>query len=244
MSDSPVSTPTAPPPSKRSRFSVSRLLQSKDPERRAPEEYQQLVKDHYDGPAGWFTLITGYLTGHEALAGRLFRPEQFDLRGCKRILDAGCGNGRYLRFMLRRADEDAMLVGCDLSEGMLRRARTRLKSDRPFLLSADITRLPYRDASFDAVVCGWVLEHLPDPVPGLRELARVLAPGGKLLILTTETTWLGAISSRCYHSRTYRRSELRDACAKAGLTWEREIWWSRLHQWLEGGGIVVQLRNR
>ena len=190
-------------------FRLSRLLQSKDPERRDPDEYQEFVKGHYDGPYGWFTVVMGYLNGHESLAGRLFEPGAFDLTGCKRILDAGCGNGRYLRIMLKQADADAQLVGFDLSQGMLRRARNRLKSDRPQLLAADLTRLPYRDAAFDALVCGWVLEHLPDPAIGLRELARVVKPGGKILLLTTEDSLLGAISSRFYHSRTYRRADLR-----------------------------------
>ncbi len=45
---------------------------------------------------------------------------------------------------------------------MLRRARNRLKSSRPRFVVADLTRLPFADASFDCVTCGYVLEHLPD----------------------------------------------------------------------------------
>src|SRR5262249_15376750 len=164
------------------------------------------------------------------LAGRLIRPRTFDVRGCKRILDAGCGNGRYLRWIERRADADALLAGCDLSSTMLRRARHRLRSDRAMLLAADVSHLPFKDHLFDAVVCGWVLEHLPDPVLGLRELARVLRPGGKLLLLTTERTIPGAVCSRFYHCRTIRRAELRAACAAVGLAWVRELWWSRFHK--------------
>ena len=52
--------------------------------------------------------MTGIITGHEALAGRLLRPGGFDVRGCKHILDAGCGNGRYTRFLLEQADPDAV----------------------------------------------------------------------------------------------------------------------------------------
>ena len=75
-------------------------------------------------------------------------------------------------------------------------------------MAADITRLPYPDAFFDAIVCGWVLEHLPDPRLGLRELARVLQPKAKILLMVTEDTLLGSVCSRMWHCRTYNRHEL------------------------------------
>ena len=206
-------------------------------------DYRRFIQSHYDGPAGALTAVTGYLTGHESLAGRLIRPGAFDVRGCKRILDAGCGNGRYSRFLLRQADADALLTGFDLSQQMLARARKRLASARIGLVAADLTRLPYADASFDAVVSGWVLEHLPDPRPGLRELARVLKPGGKLLLLTTENTFTGRWCSRLWHCRTYTRAELRQVCAECGLGWGRELWFSPLHARLKLGGIIVELRR-
>jgi ubiquinone/menaquinone biosynthesis C-methylase UbiE len=145
--------------------------------------------------------------------------------------------------LLKRADPDAFLTGCDLSATMLRRARRRLRSDRPLLLAADVCHLPYQESSFDAVVCGWVLEHLPDPILGLYELARVLRAGGKLLLLTTERTIPGAVCSRFYHCRTIRRTELRAACAAVGLTWHRELWWSQFHKLAKLGGIVVELQR-
>jgi ubiquinone/menaquinone biosynthesis C-methylase UbiE len=222
---------------------LNRWLQSKLPERADPVRYNQLVRETYDGPAGWFTLITGYLTGHEPLARRLIRPEAFDVRGCKRILDAGTGNGRYLRILEQRADADALIVGCDLSLGMLRRAAKRVKTGRPLLVQADVTRLPYPDECFDAIIFGWVLEHLPNPLAGLRELARVLRPNGKMLLMTTEDNTLGAICSRVYHCRATSRIQLRRWCTQAGLVWHREWWWSRLHQALRLGGIVVELRR-
>jgi ubiquinone/menaquinone biosynthesis C-methylase UbiE len=206
-------------------------------------EYRSFIRDHYDGVAGALTAVTGLLTGHEALAGRLIRPDGFDVRGCKRILDAACGNGRYSRFLLRRADPDAVLTSFDLSHRMLLRARERLHSDRVSHAVADLTRLPYADGGFDAVVCGWVLEHLPDPRSGLRELARVLAPGGKLLLLCTEDTFTGRWCGRMWHCRTYKRDELRKACGECGLRWERELWFSRLHRALGLGGIIAELRR-
>ena len=144
-------------------------IESKQQQRRSFADYRRFVRDHYDGLPGALTAVTGVVTGHEALAGRLIRPAAFDVRGCKRILDAGCGNGRYTRVLLRHADADAVITSFDISHNMLHRARARLKSERVSHVSADLTRLPYPDAFFDAAVCGWVLEHLPDPRPGLAE---------------------------------------------------------------------------
>jgi ubiquinone/menaquinone biosynthesis C-methylase UbiE len=116
-----------------------------------------------------------------------------------------------------------------------------LKHTRATHVAADITRLPYLDASFDAIICGWVLEHLPDPRPGLRELARVLKPGGKVLLMTTEDTFLGSVCSRLWHCRTYNRAVLKKVCEESGLCWQRELWFTKLHAVAKLGGIVVEL---
>jgi 2-polyprenyl-3-methyl-5-hydroxy-6-metoxy-1,4-benzoquinol methylase len=218
-------------------------LESSEPRRRSFDAYRRFIQNHYDGLPGALTAVTGLLTGHEALAGRLIRPGAFDVRGCKRILDAACGNGRYSRFLLRHADADALITSFDLSPRMLLRARARLKNERVSHAVADLTCLPYADTSFDAVVCGWVLEHLPDPRLGLRELARVLQLGGKLLLLSTEDTLTGAMCSRLWHCRTYNRGELRHVCGECGLRWESEMWFSSMHRLLKLGGIIVELRR-
>jgi SAM-dependent methyltransferase len=217
------------------------VLESKDPERRSFADYRRFIQQHYDGLPGKLTALTGLVTGHEALAGRLIRPGGFDVRGCKRILDAGCGNGRYTHFLLQQADADALVTAFDYSQNMLKRARDRLRTGRVTQVAADLTRLPYGDDVFDAVVCGWVLEHLPDPRPGLRELARVLRPAGTLLLLSTEDTFTGALCSRLWHCRTYNRAELKNLCHECNLEWHRELWFSRLHAWLRLGGIIVEL---
>jgi SAM-dependent methyltransferase len=218
-------------------------LESKQPARKPLSEYKDFVRDHYDGPAGALTAVTGVLTGHDVLAGKLIRAAGFDVRGCKHILDAGCGNGRYSVHLLKTADADATLTAFDLSQGMLARARKRVGSERVAFAAADVTKLPYRTGAFDAAICGWVLEHLPDPRPGLRELARVLQPNGKLLLMCTEDTFFGAWCSRLWHCRTYNRRELRGACAECGLGWERELWFSALHRKLKLGGITVELKK-
>src|ERR1700720_3788407 len=124
------SSSTDPAVSVPTRSGLGAALESREPQRRPFLNYRRFVQDHYDGLPGKLTAVTGLLTGHEALAGRLIRPGAFDIQGCKRILDAGCGNGRYSRFLLRQADPDALLTAFDYSQGMLQRARDRLHSDR------------------------------------------------------------------------------------------------------------------
>ncbi len=231
-------------PNSTSRSPLVSALESKEFSRREFHDYKRFITNHYDGIAGNLTRFTGVVTGHGVLAGKLFRPSTFDLRGCKRILDAGCGNGRYTKYILRHSDDDALITAFDLSQSMLRRARRHLKSPRVTHVSADLTRLPYENGFFDAVVCGWVLEHLPDPRPGLGELSRVLNPGGKLLLMTTEDTVLGAFCSRMWHCRTYNRKELIGACEESGLSWVKPIYFTGLHKFLRLGGIVAELRKR
>lgn len=233
-------SPLAAPLARRLR----RLLESRRPQRQSFSEYRRFIQHHYDGLAGTLTGLTGLLTGHEALAGRIIHACAFDIRGCKRILDAGCGNGRYTRFLLKQADADALITAFDLSQRMLQRACKRVASARVSFVAADLTRLPYASATFDAVVCGWVLEHLPDPRPGLQELARVMKPGARLLLMATEDTLTGLFCSRMWHCRTYNRTELRRLCHECGLQWERTFWFSPLHALFRLGGILVQLRRQ
>src|SRR6516225_491460 len=98
------------------RKGIKGALESKKLRRQSFADYRRFIRGHYDGLAGKLTGFTGLVTGHEALAGRLIGPRAFDIRGCKHILDAGCGNGRYTRFLLRQADSDAHITCFDLSQ--------------------------------------------------------------------------------------------------------------------------------
>lgn len=95
-----------------------------------------------------------------------------------RILDAGCARGRFLR---RLADSGAELFGVDLTEAFL--AAARRNAPGAGIAGGSLTRLPFADDVFDAVYCIEVLEHLPDTAAALGEMARVLKPGGTLLVI-------------------------------------------------------------
>jgi ubiquinone/menaquinone biosynthesis C-methylase UbiE len=131
----------------------------------------------------------------------------------------------------------------DLSRQMLRRARNRLKSSVPTFVTADLSSLPFADAAFDGITCGYVLEHLPDPRMGLAELARVLKKGGRMFLLTTEDNFSGAWTSRLWCCRTYNRRELMKLCESLGLGWKNELWFTKVHRAIRAGGICVEIEK-
>ena len=220
---------------------INRLLENRLISRVGFPEYRDKVRDVYDGPQGAILAACSMLSLHTPLGNRLFRERKFDLRGLRNILDVGSGAGQISQHLLKYADPQAKLACFDLSPEMVRRARSRLKSNRPHYLVADLTRLPFADASFDCVTCGYVLEHLPDPGVGLAELSRVMMPGAKMLLLTTEDNFSGAWVSRLWCCRTYNRRELFRICQGLGLHWEKELWFTPVHKVLRAGGICVQI---
>lgn len=94
-----------------------------------------------------------------------------------RLLDVGCGPGTITAAAAARG---AHATGIDLADGMLALGRER--HPHVELLAGDAEELPFPDATFHAVVGGFVLNHLPDPEAALAEVARVIARGGRLAI--------------------------------------------------------------
>ncbi len=232
------------PKTARPKKTVNELLEH-DLHRRLPyEEYRDKVRDVYDGPQGAMLTAFSALSLHTPLGDRLLKERKFDLRGSKDILDVGSGAGQIASHLLKYADSDARITCFDLSGHMVRRARRRLKSSRPNYLVADVTCLPLADATFDCVTCGYVLEHVPDPQAGLSELARVMKPGARMLLFTSEDTFGGACTSRMWRCRTYNRRELERTCQSLGLAWTHELWFSRIHQLFRAGGICVAMQKQ
>lgn len=209
---------------------------------RSYEQYRESVKQHYSGIAGRFLRSCSIVSLHEPLARVFFRRGKFPLAGCKQILDVGSGAGQLLTHLLKNIDRDAHVTATDLSQKMLERTAKRFNDPRVTYVSADLAQLPFEDATFDCATCGWVLEYLPDPEPGLKELARVVKPGGRILLQVTESTVFGAMSSRLWKCRTFDRDELEGECQRAGLHWERELWFTPVHRMLKLGGIIVDVR--
>jgi ubiquinone/menaquinone biosynthesis C-methylase UbiE len=223
---------------------LKRLIENDLIRRVSDEEYRKKVRRVYGGPQGALLSTASMLSLHIPLGERLFRKRKFDLRGMTSILDVGSGAGQLAQHVLKYCDADTKLCCVDLSQPMLERARVRLKSVRPTFVTADIVRLPFPSNSFDGVTCGYVLEHLADPRPGLMEIARVMKPGGRMLLLVTEDSVAGAWTSRLWCCRTHNRRELMQICADAGIPCRQELWYTRMHEAMRAGGICLELQKQ
>ncbi len=99
----------------------------------------------------------------------------------KRVLDAGCGDGTYA---IAATERGALVTGVDLSEHMLAaaRARSAARGVAVNCRQGDVMALPFPDSSFDLAMAITLLCLAPDPRGAVRELSRVLVPGGRLVI--------------------------------------------------------------
>lgn len=121
--------------------------------------------------------------GMREIAGRLIKSLDGEGNGM-RVLDAGCGTGGAMAWV-REVLGASPVIGVDISRHALEFCRGRQVG--PQLLQASVLQLPFRDASFDLLLCHDVLQHLPtDGLDGhaLGEMHRVLRPGGLLLLGT------------------------------------------------------------
>jgi len=161
-----------------------------------------------------------------------------------RLLDLGCGAGRHMHAVYYGAR--CHVVGVDLNLDDLIRARDgfgalpdmELQSGRAFSLArGSALALPFADASFDRIICSEVLEHIPDYEAALRELKRVLKPGG-ILAVSVPRAWperiCWALSDEYHnepggHIRIFREAMLRQSVENRGLTFLRRHFAHGLH---------------
>ena len=135
----------------------------------------QLVRQMFDAIAPRYDLVNRVMTLRMDVGWRRATVRALELPPGGRVVDVAAGTGDLCR-ELRAAGHRP--VGVDLSWGMLAQART----DAP-LVQADALRLPLVDGAVDGVTCGFALRNVADLTALLRELARVIRPGGRIALL-------------------------------------------------------------
>ncbi len=139
------------------------------------------------------------------------------------LLDIGCGSGFYLEILSR--EEREYWGALDLSHRKLNFARSNINCSSVIFVQGHATDLPFRDNSFDWILCSEVIEHLLDPHAALREINRVCR-NGALITTPTNTSLYRMFKKRLgirvkyggTHIREFSQNELLQACEKAGFS--------------------------
>jgi SAM-dependent methyltransferase len=174
--------------------------------------------------------------------------ELADLKRGERLLDVGCGDGNYTG---PAADRTGAAVGLDRSNAMLEAARRRLggRSDIEWV-QGNAERLPFREASFHVVLAITLLCFADDPQAAVSEMARILRPGGRLVLgeLGRYSLWAvvrhvrGRLGSATWrHAHFFSGDELLDLADHAGLV-ESEVRAAVFYPPLQHRGLLAALR--
>lgn len=136
---------------------------------------------------GWYMTPLGAY--EDELESALVFKHVGAVRG-KTVLDVGCGTGLY---SIRLSESGADVTAVDISSKMIEIARRKAQDRGQYIWydQADMAKLPYENRTFDVVVSITALEFAADPLPALMEMARVLRPGGKLVVgvLNSDSPW-------------------------------------------------------
>ncbi|HXP21490.1 MAG TPA: class I SAM-dependent methyltransferase [Streptosporangiaceae bacterium] len=126
----------------------------------------------------------------------------------ERVLDVGCGTGYLLRRIAADAPGAVELVGIDAAAAMIEVARARTTDPRVRFAVSTAENLSLPDGAFDLVVSTTSFDHWADQQAGLAQCARVLAPGGRVVLVDQFSTWLlpTLLAGRRGKARTKRRA--------------------------------------
>jgi ubiquinone/menaquinone biosynthesis C-methylase UbiE len=155
----------------------------------------------------------------------------------QRVLDVGCGTGYLLRVLAGHYPEAHKLAGIDAAPNMIDTARRLTDDDRLTFARSVAEHLPYPDASIDLVVSSTSFDHWSDQLAGLAECARVLRPGGHLVLVDQFSRWLipTLAIGRRGKARTRRRADR--LLLRAGF---ERTQWHKLHAVIINGVVATK----
>jgi ubiquinone/menaquinone biosynthesis C-methylase UbiE len=109
----------------------------------------------------------------------------FTINAGDRVLDAGCGTGRLIPYLKKSAGSSGQVVEMDFAKKMLDIAKGKYRHSEIFFVQSDARYIPFKENSFDAVICFALLPHVPDKQITLREFKRILKPNKSLIVAHT-----------------------------------------------------------
>jgi SAM-dependent methyltransferase len=145
------------------------------------------------------------------------------------VLDIGAGTGEHARTLAEAVGDTGEAIGLEPNPGM--RAEAARRAPRARFVGGDAYDLPFADGSVDAVTCERVFQHLDDPSRAAAEIARVLRPGGRVVV--TDTDWATAI----IHPGDPEIVRVMSEAMRGGIT--NPLAGRRLPGQLAGAGLVV-----
>ncbi len=149
------------------------------------------VRAMFDRIAGIYDLMNSAMTAGLHHRWRARAAELARVGSGDSALDVACGTGDLALALAGRVSPGGEVLGCDFSEAMLDRARTKAAARdggaRVRFEWADAMALPYDDDTFDAATVGFGARNFEDLARGLREMARVVRPGGRVVVLEITT---------------------------------------------------------
>ena len=157
---------------------------------RTSPDFAGQVNRMFDRVAGSYDVLNSVMTAGLHHRWRERAADRTELGPGDAALDVCCGTGDLALELARRVSPDGHVVGCDFSEPMLDLAREKTAERGTSGVRfewADALALPYDGERFDAVTVGFGVRNLADIDRGLREMGRVLKPGGRLVILEITT---------------------------------------------------------
>ena len=146
-------------------------------------EKSDYVKGKFSSIAKKYDLFNDLITQGLHRYWKNFLIEKAHLREGNHALDLCCGTGDICQRLCSMVGDQGVTIGLDFSEGMLEIARSRKQSGAIAFINGDAMDLPFKKNSFDVVTVGYGLRNLSDISRGLREVIRVLKPGGRFLCL-------------------------------------------------------------
>ena len=148
----------------------------------------------FDGVARRYDLTNTVLSGGLDRRWRRKTRQCLELEPGQRVLDLAAGTGVST---VELRESGALAVGCDFSLGMLRAGRSHKDRRLVPLVAGDGMHLPFADGRFDAATIAFGLRNIVDPAAALREMARVVRPGGRLVVCEFSRPTLARRSARC-----------------------------------------------